>query len=134
ASGDITPAAGANSSAGVAWMEARNGSYLQTPLAYGGQIYASTNQGIFKAYDARTGRKLYEQRLGAGGAFTSSPISADGKVYVTTEDGEPFVIKAGAGFEVIAKNPLGEIVLSTPAISDGTLYIRTTGNVLAIAE
>jgi len=134
ASGDITPAAGSSTSTGVAWMQERNGSYLQTPLAYGDLIYASTNQGIFKAYDARTGRKLYEQRLGAGGAFTSSPVAADGKVYVTNEDGQTFVIKAGPKFELILTNELGEIVLSTPAISDRTLYIRTGENVTAIAE
>src|SRR5262249_19759928 len=134
ATGDITPAPGASASAVIAWMEERNGSYLQTPLAYGDQIYASTNQGIFKAYDARTGRKLYEQRLGGGGAFTSTPGAADGKVYVPDEDGETFVIKAGPKFEVIATNTIGEIVLSTPAISDRTLYVRTTENIIAIVE
>ena len=118
ASGDITPAEGSRSSAGLAWSEERNGSYLQTPVVYGDLIYASTSQGIFKAYDARTGRKMYEQRLGDGGSFTSSPIAADGKIYVTNEEGQTFVIKAGPHFELLGRNEAGEIVLSTPAISD----------------
>ncbi len=134
ASGDITPAPGASASNGVAWSEERNGSYLQTPVAYGELVYASTSQGIFKAYDARTGRKMYEQRLGNGGSFTSSPIAADGKIYVSNEEGQTFVVKAGPQFELLSTNELGEIVLSTPAISDGMLYVRTSASVLAIAE
>src|SRR6267142_1241880 len=134
ASGDITPVSGSSVSAGLAWSEERNGSYLQTPVVYEELVYASTSQGIFKAYDARTGRKLYEQRLGDGGAFTSSPIAADGKIYVSNEEGRTFVIKAGPQFELVGANELGEIVLSTPAISDRVLYVRTSASVLAIAE
>jgi len=77
---------------------------------------------------------LYEQRLGDGGAFTSSPIAADGKIYVTNEEGRTFVIKAGPQFELLGTNEAGEIVLSTPAISDKVLYVRTSASVLAIAE
>jgi len=134
ASGDITPAAGSRVSAGLAWSEERNGSYLQTPVVYGELIYASSSQGIFKAYDARTGQKLYEQRLGSGGACTSSPIAADGKIYVSDEEGQTFVIRAGRQFQLVATNQLGEVVLATPAISDRTLYVRTSGSVVAIAE
>ncbi|MBC7818773.1 MAG: PQQ-like beta-propeller repeat protein [Planctomycetaceae bacterium] len=134
ASGDITPTPGSTVSAGVVWSEERNGSYLQTPVVYEDLIYASTSQGVFKAYDARTGKKLYEQRLGSGGSFTSSPIAVDGKVYVSNEEGQTFVIKAGPQFELLGTNELGELLLSTPAFSDKVLYIRTPGNVLAIAE
>jgi outer membrane protein assembly factor BamB len=134
ATGDITPVPGSGASAGLKWSDERNGSYLQTPVVYGDLIYASTSQGIFKAYDARTGRRLYEQRLGSGGSFTSSPIAADGKIYVSSEEGQTFVIKAGPRFVLAGTNELGEVVLSTPAISDGVLYVRTTGSVLAIAE
>jgi outer membrane protein assembly factor BamB len=134
ARGDITPAPGSRVSAGLAWSEERNGSYLQTPVVYGDVIYACTSQGIFKAYDARTGRKLYEQRLGSGGAFTSSPIAADGKVYVSSEEGRTFVVKAGPLFELLATNDLGEPVLSTPALSDGVLYIRTPRGITAISN
>jgi outer membrane protein assembly factor BamB len=134
ASGDITAEPGSRASAGLAWSEERNGSYLQTPVVYEELIYASTSAGIFKAYDARTGRKLYEQRLGNGGSFTSSPIVADGKIYVSDEEGRTYVIKAGPQFELLGTNEAGAVVLSTPAISDRVLYVRTSNAVLAIAE
>jgi outer membrane protein assembly factor BamB len=132
--GDITPEAGSRSSSGVVWSEERNGSYLQTPVVYGDEVYASTSQGIFKAYDARTGRRLYEQRLGSGGSFTSSPIVADGKIYISNEEGQTYVIKAGPKFEVLSTNSLGEPVLATPAVSDGCLFVRTPRHVVAVGE
>ena len=134
AAGDVTPEPGSRVSAGLAWSEERNGSYLQTPVVYDDLIYASTSQGIFKSYDARTGLKLYEQRLGTGGSFTSSPIAVDGKIYVSNEEGRTFVIKAGPEFQLIVSNELGEPILSTPAVSDRTLYIRTPKSVFAIAD
>lgn len=134
ASGDITPPSGSSVSAGVAWSNERNGSYLQTPVVYGDLIYASTSQGIFKCYDAKTGRLMYEQRLGEGGSFTSSPIAADGKIYVTNEEGQTFVVKAGPRFSLLRTNELGDVVLSTPALSDGVLYFHTPGSVVAIGE
>jgi outer membrane protein assembly factor BamB len=134
ATGDISPANGSRISSGLAWSEDRNGSYLQTPVVYGDIVYACTSNGIFKAYDAGSGRKLYEQRLGEGGAFTSSPIAADGKVYVTNEEGDTFVIKAGPEFEIMSRNGLGELVLSTPAISDKVMYVRTAEHVVAIGQ
>jgi len=134
ASGDITPAPGSRVSAGVAWSEERNGSYLQTPVVFGDYIYASTSQGVFKAYEARTGRKIYEERLGTGGSFTSSPIAVDGKVFVSNEEGRTFVLKAGPQFEIIATNEMGEPILSTPAVSGGLLYVRTPSRVVAISE
>ena len=78
--------------------------------------------------------KLYEQHLGEGGSFTSSPIAADGKIYVTNEEGQTFVIKASPQFEIIARNQAGGIVLSMPSVSDRVLYIRTSEGLLAIAE
>jgi outer membrane protein assembly factor BamB len=134
AGGDITPAEGKRTSSGVVWSDERNGSYLQTPVVYRGVAYASTNQGVFKAYDARTGRRFYEKRLGEGGAFTSSPVAADGKIFVTNEDGATYVIRAGTEFELLATNELGAMVLSTPAISSGVMYVRTPSDVIAIGE
>jgi outer membrane protein assembly factor BamB len=64
----------------------------------------------------------------------SSPIAADGKLYVSNEDGQTFAIRAGPRFKLLATNQLGELVLSTPALSDAVLYIRTPGSVIAIAE
>lgn len=135
ASGDISPAAGSRTSTGVAWSEERNGSYLQTPVVYEGIVYASTSNGVFKAYDASTGKKFWEQRLGDGKTgFTSSPVAVDGKVYVTSEEGDTYVVKHGPVFEQLSKNAMGEVVLSTPAISSGVLYFHTRGHVVAAGQ
>jgi outer membrane protein assembly factor BamB len=135
ASGDISLTPGSPSSSGVAWSEERNGSYLQTPVVHKGIAYASTSNGVWKAYDAKTGRKLYEQRLGGGTTgFTSSPVAAGNYVYVTSEEGETYVIEAGSSLKVAATNAIGEIVLSTPAIADGALYFRTRDHIIAIGK
>jgi outer membrane protein assembly factor BamB len=133
ASGDITPEGDARSGPGLAWMEPRNGAYMQTPLILGDLLYSCSDRGVLKVYEARTGALRYTQRLGEGTTgFTSSPIASDGKVYFASEEGEVFVIKAGPVFELVSKNLLGEIAMATPAVSEGVLYYRTRGHLVAI--
>jgi outer membrane protein assembly factor BamB len=83
------------------------------------------------AYDARTGRQLYKRRLGGAGGYTASPVAADGRLYFTSEDGDVRVVKAGADFELLALNTIGEPCLATPAISDGLFFVRSRGNLFA---
>jgi outer membrane protein assembly factor BamB len=133
ATGDITLADGATSNGGVAWSAARDGGYMCTPLVYRGIVYIVKYNGVLTAYDAKSGEVKYQQRLAGGtSAFTSSPIAADGKVYFASEEGHVFVLNAGPSFEVLAENDMGESVLATPAISEGRLFYRTQGQVLAI--
>jgi outer membrane protein assembly factor BamB len=133
AHGQASPLIAIRPNGEVAWREERNGAYLSTPVAYQGKIYSVTSAGVLKAYEGLTGRKLYEQRLGTG-AYTASPIAAGGRVYVVSEEGEVSVVAAGPEFRVLAKNPLGEITLATPAVADGTLYFRTRREILAIRD
>ncbi|MEP7363914.1 MAG: PQQ-binding-like beta-propeller repeat protein [Acidobacteriota bacterium] len=133
ASGDITPAAEAKSGPGLAWMEPRNGAYMQTPLVLGDLLYSCSDRGVLKVYDARTGALRYTQRIGEGTTgFTSSPVTADGKIYFASEEGEVYVLKAGATYELVSRNLLGEIAMATPAVSEGTIYYRTRGHLVAI--
>ena len=89
---------------------------------------------MLSAYDAKSGEVKYQQRLADGkSAFTSSPVASDGKVYLASEEGHVYVLKAGPSFELIAENDMGESVLATPAISEGLLIYRTQGNVVAVA-
>jgi outer membrane protein assembly factor BamB len=135
ATGDITLGDGETANAGVAWSAARDGGYMCTPLVYRGIVYIVKYNGVLTAYDAKSGEVKYQQRLAGGlSAFTSSPIAADGKVYLASEEGRVFVLKAGAAFEVLAENDMGESVLATPAASEGRLFYRTQGKVLAIGE
>jgi outer membrane protein assembly factor BamB len=133
ATGDITLAEGATSNGGVAWSAPRDGGYMCTPLVYRGLVYIVKYNGVLSVYEARTGEVKFQQRLAGGtSAFTSSPIAADGKVYLASEEGKVFVLKAGPAFEVMAENDMTESVLSTPAISEGALLYRTQNHVMAI--
>ena len=133
ASGDITPAGGASSNDHLVWSQRRGGGYMQTPVVYDGLLYNCRDNGVLSVYEPRTGRRLYQQRVGGGGSgFSASPVAADGKVYFSSEDGSVFVVKAGPEFEVLAENPMGETLMATPALSEGVLYIRTRGHLVAI--
>ena len=122
------------SSPSIAWSTKRGGPYMPTPIVYGDQLYVVLNNGTLAAYDAKTGERLYQERLGGkGGAFSASPVAADGKIYLTSEDGDVFVVKAGRTYELLATNPVGEVLMATPAIADGVLFIRGMKHVIAIA-
>jgi len=132
ATGDISLKDGATSSSAIAWSKTRGGPYMPTPIVYGDLLYTVSNQGVVSAYNADTGDRLYQERLGGtGGAFTASPVASDGKLYFSSEDGDVFVVKAGPKYELLSKNPVGEVMMATPAISDGLLIVRTRNHVFA---
>lgn len=134
-SGDLTLPQGKESSEFVAWSKQRGGPYMPTPIVYGELLYTCSNQGVLTAYNARSGDRIYQERLGGtGGAFTASPVASDGKIYLSSEDGDVFVVKAGPSYELLAKNPVGEVMMATPAISDGLLIVRTVSHLYAFGE
>jgi outer membrane protein assembly factor BamB len=133
ATGDVSLTAGADRNDGVAWSQARDGGYMCTPLVYRGLVYIVKFNGVLSAFDARTGERKFQERLAGGtAAFTASPVASDGKIYLANEDGQVFVIKAGPTYELLTLNDLGSPVLATPAISEGRLFFRTAGHVMAI--
>ncbi len=134
ATGDISLSGEETSNSHIAWADMRIGNYMQTPLVYGDNLYCCRDSGIMACYDAMTGKKKYRERLAEGVGFTASPVAADGKVYFTSEEGDVYVVKTGDVYEPLAKNPLSEICMATPAISDGTIYFRTKGHVVAAGE
>ncbi|MGI8732393.1 MAG: PQQ-binding-like beta-propeller repeat protein [Pyrinomonadaceae bacterium] len=135
ATGDITLKDGKDSNEFIAWSKTRGGPYMPTPVVYGDLLYTCSNQGVLTAYNAKTGERIYQERLGGkGGAFTASPVAADGKLYLSSEDGDVFVVKAGAQYELLATNPVGEVMMATPAISDGLVIVRGVNHVYAFAE
>jgi outer membrane protein assembly factor BamB len=133
-SGDLTLKDGKESSDSIAWSKQRGGVYLPSPLLYGEHLYTVGNNGILSVYEAKTGTRAYQQRVGEGGSFVASPVAAAGKLYISTEDGDVFVVKAGAQFELLAKNSIGEPILSTPALAGDLLIVRGVRHVFAIAE
>jgi outer membrane protein assembly factor BamB len=132
ARGEITLDDGKESSEAVAWSKQRFGNYMQTPILYGDLLYGCRDNGVLMCLDPKTGKELYTQRLEGGVGFTASPVAADGKLYFTSEDGQVHVLKAGRTFEELAVNPLGEICMATPAISEGALFFRTQSHVIAV--
>jgi hypothetical protein len=80
-----------------------------------------------------TGAQVYEQRLsGVTSGFSASPVAADGKLYLSSEDGDVLVVRAGPQFEVIATNPMGQPLMATPAISEGLMLIRGEKDLFAV--
>jgi len=134
ARGDISLKEGAESNGSIAWSKNRGGPYLPTPLVYGGYLYVVSNNGILTTYEARTGNRVYQQRLGQGGAFSASPVAASDMIYFTSEDGDVYVVKAGPTYELLATNTMGEVCIATPAVSDGMLFLRTMKHVIGIGE
>lgn len=132
--GDITLKEGQTESETIAWSTNRGGPYIPTPIIYGDHLYVLLNNGVLAAYAVRTGERIYQQRIGEGGSFSASPVAADGKLYVSSEDGDVFVIRAGPKYELLAKNAIGEVVMATPAISDGLIIIRGLKTIFAIGE
>ncbi|HYP01084.1 MAG TPA: PQQ-binding-like beta-propeller repeat protein [Pyrinomonadaceae bacterium] len=132
ASGDISLKEGEESNAWLAYRLARGSSYTGTPLVYGDLMYISGDNGVLRVFEAKTGKPVYEQRLPA--TFSASPVAADGKVYLASEDGDVFVVRAGATYELLATNPMGEPLMATPAISGGLLIMRSQSYVYAIGE
>jgi outer membrane protein assembly factor BamB len=126
ASGDITLAEEQTQSRTVAWSKTQRGPYMPTPLFYRGTLYVLGNAGILDAYEFETGRVIYRQRIPhQGSGFSASPVASDGKIYLSSEDGDIFVVTAGEHFTLLGTNPMNDPVMATPAISSGTLIIRT---------
>jgi outer membrane protein assembly factor BamB len=128
-SGDVT------NTAHILWTYAKGTAYVVSPILYEGLVYLVNDRGVITAMDAKTGGIRYEGgRVPVPASFMGSPIAAGGRILMTSEDGDTFVIKAGAKHEVIATNSVGEPVYTTPAISNGRIYIRGEKHLFAIGD
>lgn len=135
ANGDISLKPDETTNQSIAWSMQRGGTYMPTPLIYGEYLYTCANQGVMACYNPKTGERIYQQRIAdKGGSYSASPVAADGKIYLSSEDGEIFVVKAGPKYELLATNQMGEVLMATPAISDGMIFVRGQHSVFAIAD
>jgi len=112
----------------------QNGPDVPTPVVDGKLFYIFNDRGIVWALDAKSGQEVWGSQRLKPGTYSSSPVLADDKIYITNEEGLTSVIKAGPAFEVLAENPLNDYCLSSPAISDGQIFIRTTTHLWAIGQ
>ena len=134
--GDLSLPKGERSSKAIAWSHARGGTYIPSPILYRGILYTCNNNGILTAYRAETGEQLSMFRVSAAttASFAASPIAADGRLYIASETGDVYILRAGPEPELLAVQPMGETVMSTPAISGGLLVVRTLNHVFGLAQ
>jgi outer membrane protein assembly factor BamB len=118
----------------MAWSTPNRGNYMTTPIVVGDEIYFCADNGVLACYDKRTGEEHYRERLDGRSGFSASPVSANGLIYLTSEDGDVHVLIAGPDFDVLNVNEMGEVCMATPAISAGVVYWRTKGHLVAIGE
>jgi outer membrane protein assembly factor BamB len=117
----------------LAW-QFQNGPDVPSPVTDGKYFYSVNDKGIMYCLDAKTGAEIYAGLRLKPGTYSASPVLADGKIYITNEEGLTSVIKAGPQFQIVAENALNDYCLSSPAISDGQIFIRTTGFLYAIGN
>jgi outer membrane protein assembly factor BamB len=125
-SGDITKSH-------LAW-DNENGPDVPTPVSDGTHVYIINDRGIVYCLDQKTGKEIYGGERIKPAVYSSSPVLADGKIYISNEEGLTTVLKAGPKFEVLAENPLEDYILSSVAISDGQIFIRTKGHLYCIGQ
>jgi outer membrane protein assembly factor BamB len=135
ATGDISLKEGQVSNDHIVWAKQKVGSYMPTPLIYQGLLYVLKNQGILACFDLASGEAKYTERIPhLGSGFSASPVASDGRIYLPSEDGDVFVVKAGAKFELIGSNKVGEPLMATPALSGGMIFIRGERTLFAIGR
>lgn len=116
----------------VKWQQPSGASYVPSILHYQGLLYMTNEIGVVTCAEASTGERVWRHRL--GGIFFASPVAGDGKVYMTSETGETFVLRAGRAPEVLATNDIGERLIASPAISGGRIFLRSDGTLFAVGR
>lgn len=121
----------------VEWSTSRGSPFVPSPLVHGDYLYTVNDMAsIVTCFEAATGAVMWQQRLGRPRreGFSASPVFVDGKVFITNDDGETFVLKAGPEFELLHVNDIGAPTLASPALVDGRWYIRTERELVAIGH
>jgi outer membrane protein assembly factor BamB len=109
-----------------------DGPDVPSPVSDGRYLYLVTDNGVTWCLDAKTGKAVWGPKRLRPGTYSASPVLADGRIYAINEDGLTTVFAAGPSFEVVAENALQEYVLSSPAVSEGQIFIRTDQHLYAI--
>jgi hypothetical protein len=114
----------------VVWQAATGAPYISSLVYDNGIVFMASDVGGVTALDARSGQRLWQQRL--NGIFSASPVAADGKVYFTSETGDVFVLRSAREPELLARNDLGERLIASPAISGGRLFFRSDDRLISV--
>jgi outer membrane protein assembly factor BamB len=128
-SGDITD------TPNIAWKYEKGTAYVASPILYGDYVYLISDKGLLTCLDVKTGEVKYEGgRVPVPASFMSSPVAFDGKILISSEDGDTFVVKAGPAHEILRTNSLGEPIYTSPAIASGKLFIRGEKHLYCISQ
>ncbi|MCI0702493.1 MAG: PQQ-binding-like beta-propeller repeat protein [Planctomycetia bacterium] len=117
----------------VLWSKKAEGGYVPSPVAFDGKLFLVDDAGVASCWDVKTGKQYWKERL-SGKKHHASAVVADGRIFLTSDEGVTFVLKASAEFDILAKNPLGERVFSSPAFSAGDIFIRGAKHLWCISE
>jgi len=107
---------------------------VPTPVSDGTYLYSINDRGIMYVLEAKTGKTVYGPQRLRNATYSGSAVLADGKIYVTDEDGVTSVVQAGPKFVLLAENDLGDYTLSSPAVSEGQIFVRTASFLYAIGQ
>jgi outer membrane protein assembly factor BamB len=120
----------------IIWSQTKGNSYTPSPVLYDNKFYALTDSGMISCYNARTGEPYYHQvRLPKTYSFKSSPVGANGKLYLASENDDVIVLRMGEKFEVLATNTMpNQMFIATPAIVGGEIFLRSQNRLYCIHE
>lgn len=120
----------------ILWSETRGTSYTPSPVLFDGKLYALTDNGLFSSFDAKTGTPYYHRvRLPKPYNFKASPVGANGKIYLASEEGDVVVVKMGDKFEVLATNTLeDQMFIASPVILNNEIFLRGQNTLFCISE
>jgi outer membrane protein assembly factor BamB len=116
----------------VVWQVNTGAPYISSLVYDGGLLYMANDVGGITVIEADSGKRLWQERV--GGLFSASPVAADGKIYFVSETGEVIVLRSGREPAVIARNDVGERLMASPAISNGQIFLRSDGRLIAIGK
>ena len=117
----------------VLWARQKEGGYVPSPVAHAGKLFLVDDQGVASCWDVKTGKQYWKERL-SGKGHHASAVAADGRIYLTADDGVTFVLSATEQFEVLSKNPLGDRVFASPAFSNGEIFIHSSKALWCISD
>jgi outer membrane protein assembly factor BamB len=112
----------------------QNGPDVPTPVTDGTYLYVVNDRGIAYCLELKTGKAVYGPERLSPGTYSASPVLADGKIYITSEDGIATVYRAGPKFEILAENKMDDYTLSSIAVKEGQIFLRTAGWLWAIGQ
>ena len=119
----------------IEWYQPQGSPYNTSQIVYGDYLYTVHDRGFMTCHNARTGEEVYgRQRFSPVGSFTASPWAYNGKIFCLSEKGLTYVVQQGPEFKILETNDLDEFCMSTPAIADGRLLIRTKGKLYCLAN